>query len=79
MKALGILLAVAATMFVFALVLYPTSFGFDGQLGQGCDATNSLCSYEEWRPNCLSEIDLLDGVEPNDKTCRFIYATKSGR
>lgn len=64
---------------LIALALVLPGCGFDGQIGDGCDAGNANCTYEKWLPNCVVEIDYLDGVEPSDRTCRFIYRSKGGR
>lgn len=69
----------ARALLIVAFALTLTGCGFDGQLGDGCDPGNGNCTYAKWLPNCVSEIDLLDGVEPSDRACRFIYRSKGGK
>ena len=51
--ALGVLAAFGlALIAVLVLAVGGARVGFDGMLGDGCDAGNRLCTFTEWRKGC---------------------------
>jgi hypothetical protein len=50
----GVIAAVFCVV-VLAFALFPEPLHFDGMIGPGCDASNSRCTYSEWRKGCSDE------------------------